>query len=53
MILCGLLARLQGFLVRRAIFVGIILRIIGGFKKIFGKNNWEIEKHNRLKPKYM
>ena len=30
--------------------MGIISRIIGGFKKISGKNNWEFYKYNELKP---
>ena len=38
---CGLLASLQELLVRMTIFVGIILRIIGGFKRISRKNNRE------------
>ena len=32
-----ILASLQGFLVKRATFMGIISRIIGGFKKNFRK----------------
>ena len=36
-ILCGLLASLHGFLVRRAILVGIISRIKGGFNKEFSE----------------
>jgi len=29
---------------------GIILEIIGDFKRIAGKNNWKFKNHNRLVP---
>ena len=48
----GLLASLQRFFVRRALLVGIISRIICGFKRISRKNDWGIFEHNSLKPVY-
>jgi len=33
-----------------AMFAGIILSIIGEVKRIVGKNNWKLEKQNRLLP---
>ena len=46
----GLLASLQRFFVRRALLVGIISRIICGFKRISRKNDWGILEHNSFKP---